>query len=222
MVAIKIPSQQRILLDNVSWRKYTSLLRALSDRHLRLTYDQGMLEIMTLSHEHESLGRFLGRSAVTLTEELDLPLKEGGSTTFRRRPKQKGLEPDNCYWIASEAKVRGKRKIDLRKDPPPDLAIEVDITHSSLNRMAIYAEIRVPEVWRIDSKGLTFFVLDSDNNYQPATTSLVFPELTPADLMEFINRRARADENEVIKQFRAWIRKHLSRPGNSKPKDGSR
>src|SRR5207237_1109994 len=114
---LRIPTNQRLILDNVSWEGYTHLLRTFSDRHLRLTYDRGVLEIMTLSHEHESFGRFLGRLAVTLTEELNLPIKEGGSTTFRKRRKQKGLESDNCYWIAHEAEVRGKSVINLRIDP---------------------------------------------------------------------------------------------------------
>ena len=159
--ALHIPANQRFFLDSVSWDRYTRLLRAFSDRHLRLTYDQGVLEIMTLSHRHENLGRFLGRLAVTLTEEFELPIKEGGSTTFRRRRAEKGLEPDNCYWIANEAAVRGKDKIDLRRDPPPDLAVEIDITHSSLDRMGIYASIRVPEVWRFDGRVLAFLRLSN-------------------------------------------------------------
>src|ERR1700687_4731675 len=90
---------QRLLLYAVDWRTYTRLLRALDGRHLRLTYERGTLEFMTLTHEHESGARFLGRLAVTLTEELGLPVKAGGSTTFRRRIKKRGLEPDDCFWI---------------------------------------------------------------------------------------------------------------------------
>jgi Uma2 family endonuclease len=78
---------------------------------------------MTLPHEHESAGAFLGRLVVTLTEELNLPVKEGGSTMFRKKKRQKGLESDNCYWIAHEAAVRGKKTIKLSIDPPPDLAL---------------------------------------------------------------------------------------------------
>src|SRR6266542_3916512 len=111
---------------------------------------------MTLFCEHESLGHFLGRLAVTLTEELNLPLKEGGSTTLRRKRKQKGIESDNCYWIAHEAQVRGKKVIRLRFDPPPDLALEVDVSRSSMNRMGIYASLKVPEVWRHNEHGLAF------------------------------------------------------------------
>src|SRR5262245_15702754 len=157
------PDRQKLILDDVTWEAYTRLLRTIEGRrHLRLTYDRGTLEIMTFSYEHENGGDFLGRMVVTLTEELNLPIRGGGSTTFRRRKKKKGLEPDNCYWIAHEADVRNLKVINLRKDPPPDLAIEVDVTRSSMNRMRIYAALNVPEVWRLDTDGLAFFVLNAN------------------------------------------------------------
>src|SRR5262249_55428861 len=125
---------QRLVLAGVSWQEYGKFLRAFEGRRaVRLTYDRGVLEIMSPRHEHETDVDFLGRLAITLTEEMGLSVKAGGSTTFRRRKKRRGLEPDRCYWIASEPLVRGKRDINLRKDPPPDLAIEVDVTSSSLN-----------------------------------------------------------------------------------------
>jgi Uma2 family endonuclease len=207
MLKTRIPERQRLILDNVSWNEYTRLLRNFEGRHLRLTYDRGRLEIMTLSHLHESLGRFLGRLVVTLTEELNLPIKEGGSTTFRKRKKEKGLEPDNCYWIAHEADVRGKTVIKLSIDPPPDLAIEVDVTRSSMNRMRIYAAIKVPEVWRHDRNALAFLILNPLGKYDSVATSPTFPvPISPADLLPFIAMRDQMDENAVIRQFRTWIR----------------
>src|SRR6266446_9193651 len=112
--AVSVAPSQSVILHAVSWQTYTRLLKSLADRHIRLTYDRGVLEIMTLSHEHENAGYFLGRLAVTLTEELSLPIKGGGSTTLRRRKKLRGLEPDDCYWIQNEPSVRGKKTIDLR------------------------------------------------------------------------------------------------------------
>ena len=211
MIQGYIPSQQRLILDNVSWTEYSRFLRDFEHRRLRLTYDRGRLEIMTLSHEHESLGRFIGRLVITLTEELNLPIKEGGSTTFRKKRKQKGLESDNCYWIAHEAEVRGKTVIKLRIDPAPDLAIEVDVSRSSMNRMRIYAAIKVPEVWRYDKQGLAFFALDPDGKYGTVAVSPTFPiAIAPADLTPFIEMRKQMDENAVIRQFRAWIRTRIA------------
>lgn len=216
MIKIRIPERQKLILDSVPWEEYTRLLRAfdLGHRHLRLTYDRGRLEIMTISHEHESVGRFLGRMVVTLTEELNLPIKEGGSTTFRKKKKEKGLESDNCYWIAHEADVRGKKVIRLRIDPAPDLAIEVDISSSSMNRMRIYAAIKVPEVWRWDKDGLAFLTLSPNGKYDGVPVSPTFPlPINPADLLPFFTLRDQLDENAVIRQFRTWIRaKVAARP----------
>src|SRR5713226_4042191 len=131
---------------------------------------------------------------VTLTEELNLPIKEGGSTTFRKRKKLKGLEADNCYWIAHEADVRGKSAIKLSIDPAPDLAIEVDVSRSSMNCMRIYAAINVPEVWRFDKEGLAFLVLNPDGKYEPVAVSPTFSvPITPADLMPFLAMRTQMD-----------------------------
>jgi Uma2 family endonuclease len=210
MIKTRIPERQKLILDDVSWDEYTRFLRSFKGRHLRMTYDCGRLEIMTLSHQHEGLGWFLDKLVFVLTEELNLPIKGGGSTTFRKKRKHKGLEADNCYWIAHEADVRGKTVIKLSIDPPPDLAIEVDISRISMNRMRIYAAIKVPEVWRHDRNGLAFLVLNSLGKYDSVAVSPAFPmPITPADLLPFIGMRDQMDENAVIRQFRAWIRGRL-------------
>src|SRR4051812_48635155 len=98
-----------------------------------------------------------------LSEELGIPVVAGGTVTMTRRRKQRGLEPDNCYWIANAAAVASLRRIDLRRDPPPDLVIEVDVTSSSLDRMGIYAALGIAEVWRLDGDVLTFNVLQASN-----------------------------------------------------------
>jgi Uma2 family endonuclease len=182
-------------------------LRALDDRHLRVTYDRGILEIMTLSHEHEGASYLLGRFVDVLTEESDLPVKAGRSTTFRRRKRQRGLEPDNCYWIANEKKVRGKTKIDLRVDPPPDLALETDITHSSLDRLAIYAVLGVPELWRFDGESLSIFILNEKGRYEEIEHSPTFPFLKPQHILRFLHMRSTHDENAIVRAFRSWVRR---------------
>jgi hypothetical protein len=132
MASVYSPSEQRFVLPGTTRRTYERLLRAFADRPgVRLTYDRGTLELMTLSHEHESYGYLLARLVDALTEELGLPVKGGGSSTFRRRKRRRGLEPHASWWIASELQVRGKTEIDLRHDPPPDLCLEIDVTHSS-------------------------------------------------------------------------------------------
>lgn len=200
----------RVLLEDVSWQTYSRLVRAFDGRRsIRLTYDRGDLEITTVSVEHENHGWFMGRLVLTLTEELGLPVMGGGSATFRRRRKHRGLEPDNCFWIASEPRVRGKHKIDLDIDPAPDLAIEIDVTRSSLPRLDIYAALGVPEVWRFDGEELTIHLLGPDGEYTESPSSPTFPGIKPRDIVRFMNMRFRAEENSVIRQFRAWVRERI-------------
>jgi Uma2 family endonuclease len=218
MSAATGPTSRRLVLHGVDWRTYTRLLRVFAERpSVRLTYDRGDLEIRSPLPEHESDADMLGRFVVVLTEELGLPIKAGRSTTYRRRRRRRGLEPDNSYWVANEPRVRGKRRIDLRTDPPPDLAIEVDVTSSSLDRMGIYAALAVPEVWRLDGPALTFHVLGPGGRYADGPRSAAFPLVTPADLVRFLALRSALDENEVARQFRAWVRQQLAAAGAAPP-----
>jgi Uma2 family endonuclease len=211
----KAPAGRRLVLHDVDWRTYERLLRAFAERPaVRLTYDRGTLEIMSPLYEHESDAYLLGRFVDALTDELAIPVKAGRCTTFRRRRRRRGLEPDNSYWIASEPQVRGKRHIDLRVDPPPDLAIEVDVTRSSLDRMKIYAALRVAEVWRLDGpQALSFHVLQPNGTYEVVDRSRAFPMVTPGDLLRFLALQGQLDDMNLLRQFREWVRQHL--PGKS-------
>jgi Uma2 family endonuclease len=217
MATVRTPvAGQRLVLHQVDWRAYTAIGRALADRPaLRLTYDRGVLEIMTTSPRHEFFSRFLDRFITAWTEERGLPLACLGSMTFKRRPRLRALEPDQCYWIAHEAAIRGKDQIDFRYDPPPDLVLEIDITHSSLDRMGIYGILGVPEVWRFDGRRLYFRARKPDGTYEDVPQSLALPPLTPGDLLPFLALRATTDENNVVRQFRAWVRQ--AHPGGPAP-----
>ncbi len=203
-----------VRLSNVDWRTYRRLLRVFDERPgWRLTYDRGELEIISPSPRLDRDGRFLGRLAVTLTDEMDLPVIGGGSVTMRRRRKRRGIEADDCFWIANAPRMAGRRQLDLRIDPPPDLAIESDATHSSLDRMGIYQALRVPEVWRLAGDVLSFHVLNAAGKYDTAAVSLAFPWIKPADLIPFVQQgRQAGDQNAVVRDFRDWIRKNRPAP----------
>jgi Uma2 family endonuclease len=202
------PVGRCLRLSGIDWRTYTRLLGIFAERRdIRLTYDRGELEIMSPSLEHDDDVWFLGRVVMVLTEELGMPLRPGGATTLRRQLRRRGIEADACFWIANAHRMAGRRRLDLRTDPPPDLAIEVDVSHSSLDRLAIYAALRVPEVWRLKGDLLTFHVLQPDGNYAASPTSQSLPQITPADLLGFLHQaRQAADHNVVVQQFRAWLR----------------
>lgn len=215
MSTIQKSRRDCLLLHHVDWQTYTRLLFTFAERPaVRLTYDRGDLEIMSPLPGHEFASHLLARFVDVLTEELGLPVLGGGSTTLRRRKKLRGLEPDECFWIANEAKVRGKHRLNFRVDPPPDLAIEVDVTRSSLNRMDIYAKLKVPELWRLDDEQtLFFYVLDADGEYQETSHSHCFPFVTPADLVKHLALITQLDHNAIVRQFRDWVRLQLGGSG---------
>lgn len=195
----------RLILHGVSWEEYVRLLRAFEGRHLRLTYDRGVLEIMTLSFEHENEEYLVCRFVDVITEELNWPVQGGGSTTFKRRKHQRGLEPDGCWWITHEALVRGKKRIDLRQDPPPDLVSEIDVTKSSINRMRIHAKLGIREVWRFDGKRLEFYTL-KEGKYEATEESQVFPGIRASEVLPFLTQFNHEDQTTIVKRFRTWLR----------------
>ncbi len=201
-----------IRLSSIDWPTYTRLLRIFAEHpRVRLTYDRGELEIMSPLLEHDFDGSILGQFVVIMTDELDLPFMPGGSTTMRRRKRQKGIESDKCYWIANAPRMASTRRLDLRTDPPPDLAIEIDVSHSSMDRMGIYAALKVPEVWRLDGDVLTFQVLDEHGAYQASAVSRSFPLVTPADLLVFLQEARRCcNQQPVLRKFRAWVRDRIA------------
>jgi Uma2 family endonuclease len=203
------PSEQCLVLYGISWREYVRLGRLLSGRRLRMTYDRGALEIMTLSPRHERWKYILNRLVGVLAEELKIRTIGFGSMTCKRRKKHRGLEPDDCYWIANASAIRGRLDIDLRVDPPPDLAIEIDVTSSSLDRMEIYRALAVTEVWRFDGETLTFFQLQSNGKYAAVPTSLAFPGLEAAELVQFLALAGTQDDQEILQAFRAWVRQRF-------------
>src|SRR5437868_210622 len=195
----KTIARQSLLLSGVDWPTYARLLNIFAERRdVRLTYDRGELEIMSPRLEHDDDGWLLGDMVYVLTEELSLPLKRGGSATLRRRRRQRGIEADACFWIANAQRMAGRRRLNLRSDPPPDLAIEVDVTHSSLDRLSTYAALRVPEVWRFERDSLVFLVFSDRATYKKATRSRSFPLVAPDDLLGFIRKSRKVTDQNVI------------------------
>jgi Uma2 family endonuclease len=186
----------------VRWETYQALSIDLAENpSKRLTYDQGTLEIRTPRPEHEINKGFLGRLVQTTTEVLGLEILSLCSTRLSREDLQKGIEPDECYYITNEALVRGKIDFDFNADPVPDLAIEVDITSSSLNRLGIYAALGVAEIWRFDGENLTIYCLE-EGHYREREISIVLPILSRSMILEFVRKRGEVGENALLREFR--------------------
>jgi Uma2 family endonuclease len=202
---------ERFVLDEVSWRTYERLLveRERARRHYRITYDRGRLELMTLSPQHERIEGILARFFWILSEELGVPIADLGSMTMRRRRKRRGLEADRCFYIQNEPQVRGRDRIDLDYDPPPDVAVEIDISRSSLSRMGIYAALKVPEVWCYRDETLRAYHMRPDGEYEEATHSRAFPFLDLDRVADFLRRRTTLDDLALTRAFRAWVRSEV-------------
>ena len=209
MTTTLIQSANRFLLKNISWQTYEALLKDMeSQPGIRLTYDRGILEIMAPLDPHETYSTLIGRFVETLTEELNIEIRSLGSRTCKREDLARGLEPDECYYIQNELVVRHLEQIDLNQDPPPDLAIEIDITSSSINRLDLYAALGVPEVWRYDGSQLIIYQLQ-DGEYLVCANSPTFPQLTSSEIIRFLELRKTTGETSLSRLFRQWVRNQI-------------
>lgn len=202
---------RRFLIHAASWSTYRRILEALEDRHVFVTYDRGRLELMSPSSEHETYKSLLGMLIRTLALELDIAIRSGGSTTFNREELDRGLEPDECYWIKNSHRVCDHLHVDLADDPPPDLAVEIDISRCAIDRQVIYAALGVPELWRYDGKSLRVYLLEPDAQYRLSNRSASFPFLPLAEFERFLAVSPPLNENECVRRFRDWVRQ-LPRP----------
>ncbi|MBD2314451.1 Uma2 family endonuclease [Desertifilum sp. FACHB-1129] len=205
---LRIPPGQRVLLQDVSWQEFEEILAELGeDRAARIAYDRGTLEIMTPLPEHESAKELVSDLLKALLEELDIEFLTLGSTTFKNQWMAKGIEPDNCFYIHNEERIRGKRTLDLAIDPPPDLAIEIDVT--SRTHLEIYQALGVPELWRFENGTLQINILQ-DGQYISAQCSLIFPNISLTDVIpNFVKQCQISGRNQTLKLFRTWVRERL-------------
>ena len=206
MITNSIFAEQRTILHNISWQTFEALLKDTGEyRGSRFAYDCGTLEIMTPLFEHENPKSNFGNFIVALAEELDIEIKSAGSTTLKRRIINQGIEPDNCYYIQNELAVRGKQELDLENDPPPDLAIEIDITSSSVNKFGIYSALGVTELWRYNGRVLKFYQL-VEAQYIECEFSIAFPVVSVIEMSGFIEQSKTMGEIALLKSFRVWVR----------------
>lgn len=201
-----IEAEQRIILHGVSWDTYERLLADfLESNAVHFTYDRGELEIMAPSPEHEASTDLLALLVNVLAEELNVDVHGLGSTTFRRADLKRGFEPDTCFYVQNAERVRGKKRLDLTRDPPPDLVIEVDLTSFSLNKLPLYAAVGVPEVWRHDGQTVTILRL-AGSKYRKQQKSAIFPGVTGAQIARFVEEGQTTRRLDWLRRVRAWVR----------------
>lgn len=198
------------VFHDVTWDDYEAMLRMVGDRPIRILYDRGEMEIFMPTYRHDNGAYLLGRMVDLLTEELEVDLEGGRTTTHKRKDLGKGAEPDDGYWFGAKAlHMRGKDQLDLATDPVPDLIIEVAVTRTSLDRIEIFAAMGVPEVWRSTSRSLQFLHLQADGTYQPRPTSRNFPTLEVGSVARFLKEGRTTAKPAWIRLFRAFVREKV-------------
>lgn len=208
METVESPAEGRVLLHYVGWETYERLIDEREERSVpRFFYDQGELEILSPSFEHDRISRVVALLAELVAAEIGLDLESAGSTTFKSEAFKRGFEPDECFYFSNNAEgVRGKKSIDLDAgDPPPDLVVEIDLTNPSLNKLPIYAHLGVAEVWRFAGGKPKILALDElGQGYGATERSGLLPILTSDTLARLVGEGLKMRRPDWVRRVRQW------------------
>ncbi|MDQ3256327.1 MAG: Uma2 family endonuclease [Acidobacteriota bacterium] len=211
-----LPAGSFVVLPDVNWNEYEDLLEQIGEsRGVRTSYCDGKLQIMVVSSKHEKYAWFIGRLISTLSLRLRINILFFGAPTMRKEKRRKGLEPDACFYVQSAPLIGNRIQIDFTTDPPPDIAVEIDIHHGSISKFPIYAALGVGEVWRYDGEQLQIHLLKKDA-YVPATESQAVPMLTGDILTNYLARLREEGEMQSLVAFDEWLQTQAGDGGQGK------
>ena len=181
-----VAADDRVVLRCVPWETYERLLADDPERRVpRMTYDQGVLELVSPSMSHEEAAATITRIVDIVTAILGIPIRSVASTTYRRADLERGFEPDASFYIQNEPRVRHRREVDLSIDPPPDLILEMEMSRSARDKLPLFASMGIPEVWRCDGRRVSIVILDQ-GEYRPSASSQALPALPAEVLTRFL------------------------------------
>jgi Uma2 family endonuclease len=182
----RVAQDDCVVLDWVSWETYEALLADDEDRRVpRIAYDRGVMELVTPSLPHELDSATLTRLVDLIALTLHIPIVSAAATTYRRRDLERGFEPDASFFVQNEARIRGKREIDLSVDPPPDVVLEMEMSRSALDKLRLFASMGIPEVWRCDGERVRILLLAGEG-YRESSQSAAIPALAAEVLTRFL------------------------------------
>ncbi len=211
-IVSQLPPATDVIFHNVSWEDYEELLDQVGEASgLRISYNNGELQVMSLSPEHENYAEFIKRLVDVISLRLRINIRFFGSTTMRKSKKRKGKEPDACFYVQTADSLGNKVRLDFETDPPPDIAVEVDVYHTSRDMFSIYAGLGVPEIWHYDGWTLTIYQLQ-DGVYVEVTVSPALPMLTSQILTDLLNRLRTEGEFQTLLAFDEWLQSTPSLP----------
>ena len=206
----ELPAATEITFHNVSWEEYEELLEEVGEASgLRISYDEGTLNVMTLSAKHEYYERFLEKMLGFVSVRLGINMSSFGSATMRKKKKHKGNEPDLCFYVQTADVIGNRIELDFESDPPPDVAVEIDIHHDSRKKFSIYAGLEVPELWRFNGDVLTIYLLDEES-YEEVEASGALPMLSAEILTRFLSQLQDEGEFKTLIAFDEWLQSQRS------------
>jgi Uma2 family endonuclease len=208
-IVSQLPEDASVTFHDVSWDEYEELLEQVGEAPgLRISYDDGSLCVMTISSEHEKYASFINRLMTVICLRLRIDILAFGSSTMRKRKRKKGNEPDGCFYVQTASLIGNRIQLDFETDPPPDIAVEIDVHHDSRSKFPIYAALGVPEIWRYDGQQMTIYHLSrerDEQHYVGADTSLALPMLSAMLLTEVIERMRTEGELSALLAFDEWL-----------------
>ena len=204
-IVSKLPAGSELVLRGQTFEDYEEILEEVGEANgLRIAFDGEHLRIMTLSTRHEKYVRFFEMLITTLSLKLRKKILHFGSATMKTSRKNRGSEPDCCFYIQNAEAVSRKSSIDFSRDVPPDIVVEVDIHHDSLDKFSIYSALRVPEFWLFNGESLKIFRLEN-KGYFEIEQSIALPILSAEVLTDFLGRLEDSDQFEILLEFEKWL-----------------
>lgn len=194
-------------VSSMNWKGYLALLEAFDERRVRITYDRGRVELLSPSRKHERVKTLLGQMVEFVCFEKEVDFCGLGSTTYKDQTIERGFEPDECYLFSP--RLEELDGLEEPETPSPDLAIEVEISASALDRLDIFAKFEVPEVWRYTNKDTLIILALEGGEYREATRSRFLPFLPPAQIAEFVCKGLESTNSRLwLKEIQEWLREH--------------
>ncbi|MCU0239821.1 MAG: Uma2 family endonuclease [Pyrinomonadaceae bacterium] len=203
----KLPEKADIIFGNTTWNDYETLIKEVGEAsHLRISYTQGNLKVMTLSSLHENYSALIQTLLTHLSFRKKIKVLCYKSATMKVTKELKGVEPDGCFYVQSADKLPNKLRIDFSQDPMPDIILEIDIYHDSISKFEIYATFGVKEIWRYDGKNFQILELQKNAEYKEIKRSKSLPILTAKVLNDFLNKSNEKDQYEILLDFEEWLK----------------
>ena len=216
-IAEVVDNESRIVIPCVSWDDFLAIAKVLdASPGTKVAYDRGFFEIMTTSYRHEHYKKFLAMFIETVLEELGISFKPAGSSLWRSKAANRGVEPDESYYLSKSARINLASFAENDEPPPPDLVVEIDISPSKLDRPAIYAALKVAEVWRFDGDNLRIDRLARTGAYRGERESKLLGYVKCVEIADWVHEADVSDILEWKRRLRAWVRSDLKSRRSSK------